>query len=160
MKKIVLFLLVIVLGTTVHAQEIKKVKINDLVKMIDTSSVPLVVNFWASWCAPCIKEIPWFEKSVAAFKDQKVQLLLVSLDFAEDYPKGIAAFAKKNNYQSKIVWLDETNADEFCPKIDEKWDGAIPVTLMVNNKRQYRQFFAQQLPEQRLVQELQKLIGQ
>lgn len=160
MKKIVLFLLVIVLGTTVHAQEIKKVKINDLVKMIDTSSVPLVVNFWASWCAPCIKEIPWFEKSVAAYKDQKVQLLLVSLDFAEDYPKGIAAFAKKNNYQSKIVWLDETNADEFCPKIDEKWDGAIPVTLMVNNKRQYRQFFAQQLPEQRLVQELQKLIGQ
>jgi len=160
MKKIAMILAVLMIATVAQAQEIQKVKINDLVKIIDTSSVPLVVNFWASWCAPCIKEIPWFEKSVAAFKDQKVKLILVSLDFAEDYPKGIATFAKKNNYQSKIVWLDETNADEFCPKIDEKWDGAIPVTLMVNKKRQYRQFFAQQLPEQRLVQELQKLVGQ
>jgi thiol-disulfide isomerase/thioredoxin len=160
MKKLAILFLVVMITTAVQSQEIQKVKIKDLVKIIDTSSVPLVVNFWASWCAPCIKEIPWFEKSVAAFKDQKVKLILVSLDFAEDYPKGIAAFAKKNNYQSKIVWLDETNADEFCPKIDEKWDGAIPVTLMVNKKRQYRQFFAQQLPEQRLVQELQKLVGQ
>lgn len=160
MKKLLVIVLVALCTTSTNAQEIKKVKINELVKMIDTSSVPLVINFWASWCAPCIKEIPWFEKSVAAFKDQKVKLILVSLDFAEDYPKGIAAFAKKNNYQSTIVWLDETNADEFCPKIDEKWDGAIPVTLMVNRKLQYRQFFAQQLPEQRLVQELQKLIGQ
>lgn len=160
MKKLAVLFLVVMITTTVQSQEIQKVKIKDLVKIIDTSSVPLVVNFWASWCAPCIKEIPWFEKSVDAFKDQKVKLILVSLDFAEDYPKGIAAFAKKNNYKSKIVWLDETNADEFCPKIDEKWDGAIPVTLMVNKKRQYRQFFAQQLPEQRLVQELEKLVGQ
>lgn len=160
MKKIWILLLFVLATTTIQAQEIKKVKIDDLVKIIDTSSVPLVINFWASWCAPCIKEIPWFEKSVADFKDQKVKLILVSLDFAEDYPKGIADFAKKNNYRSTIVWLDETNADEFCPKIDEKWDGAIPVTLMVNKQRQYRQFFAQQLPEQRLVQELQKLVGQ
>ncbi len=159
MKKLLVIVLVALCTTSTNAQEIKKVKINELVKMIDTSSVPLVINFWASWCAPCIKEIPWFEKSVAAFKDQNVKLILVSLDFAEDYPKGIAAFAKKNNYQSTIVWLDETNADEFCPKIDEKWDGAIPVTLMVNKQRKYRQFFAQQLPEQRLVQELQKLVG-
>lgn len=160
MKKIALVFAIVMMATTTQSQEIKSVKINDLVKIIDTSSVPLVVNFWASWCAPCIKEIPWFEKSVAAFKDQKVQLILVSLDFADDYPKGIASFAKKNNYQSKILWLNETNADEFCPKIDEKWDGAIPVTLMVNKKRQYRQFYAQQLPEQKFVQELQKLVGQ
>ena len=159
MKKLAILLAIVMITTSVQSQEIKKVKINDLLKIIDTSSTPLVINFWASWCAPCIKEIPWFEKSIATFKDQNVQLILVSLDFEEDYPKGIAAFAKKNNYQSKIVWLDETNADEFCPKIDEKWDGAIPVTLMVNKKRQYRQFYAQQLPEQRLILELQKLVG-
>lgn len=162
MKKIILIILLATAVTQAGAQNptIRKVKIADLVKIIDTTSVPLVVNFWASWCAPCIKEIPWFEKSVAAFSDQQVKLLLVSLDFAEDYPKGIADFAKKNKYSSTIVWLDETNADEFCPKIDQRWDGAIPVTLMVNKKKGYRKFFAQQLPEQRLLLELKALTAE
>lgn len=162
MKKIITVFILTILFVQLQAQQsgIKKVKINELMRIIDTSSVPLVVNFWASWCAPCIKEIPWFEKSVAAFSDHRVKLLLVSLDFAEDYPKAIADFAKKNKYTSTIVWLDETNADDFCPKIDKQWDGAIPVTLMVNKKKGYRKFYAQQLPEQRLLLELKALTAQ
>lgn len=157
MRKIIfIFLIAISVQQSVCAQEIKKIKMTELVKMIDTSSTPLIVSFWASWCAPCIKEIPWFEKNVAAY-GKKVKLLLVSIDFADDYPKTIAAFAKKNGYRSEILWLDETNADTFCPQIDKAWDGAIPATLMVNNKTRFRQFFGQQLPEERFKLELAKL---
>lgn len=158
MKKILLLVALISIYQITPAQQIKKMKMNELLKMIDTSSTPLVVNFWASWCTPCIHEIPWFEKNVGAMADKKVKLILVSIDFPGEYPKNIAAFAKKNGYHSEIIWLNETDADEFCPKVDKSWQGAIPVTLMVNNQKKYRQFFNQQLPEPRLIQELQKLV--
>jgi thiol-disulfide isomerase/thioredoxin len=157
MKKIVLILVLVCLQYAGGGQEIKRLKIDQLVKMIDTSSVPLVVNFWATWCGPCIREIPWFEKAVAAY-GKKVKLLLVSIDFAEDYPKGLRAFVQTNKYTSQVVWLNETNADLFCPKIDPSWDGAIPATFMVNNKTKYRQFFGQQLPEEKFKLELARLV--
>jgi thiol-disulfide isomerase/thioredoxin len=150
MKKLLLIFCLAVLHNTTDAQTIRKVKIYDVLKMMDTATTPLVVNFWASWCKPCVQEIPWFEKSVAALKDKKVKLVLVSLDFPEDYPKGIQEFAKKNGYQSRIVWLDETDADYFCPKIDKNWQGAIPATVLVNNKKKFRKFYGQQLPEEKL----------
>ena len=157
MKKILGILSLLIALQTGSAQSIKKLKIGELQKMIDTSTVPLVVNFWATWCAPCIHEIPWFEKTVAAFADKKVRLVLVSIDFPGEYPKGITDFAKKNQYHSQIIWLNETDAEVFCPKIDKSWDGSIPVTLMINNKKHYRQFYKQQLPEAKLQLELQKL---
>jgi thiol-disulfide isomerase/thioredoxin len=140
------------------AQPIKKVKIKDVVNIIDTTQGPLVVNFWASWCQPCVHEIPWFEKSIAELKDKNIQLVLVSLDFRSSYPKELNEFVKKHGYTSKIVWLEETNADYFCPLIDKGWDGNIPVTIMVNHKKNYRQFFSEQIPEAKLKLELQKLI--
>ncbi|MFL9485611.1 TlpA disulfide reductase family protein [Chitinophagaceae bacterium LWZ2-11] len=158
MKKIAVCLVFMLAAGHVFSQEIKKVKIEDVMKMADTSSVPLVINFWATWCHPCVQELPWFEKSVAELKNKNVKLLLVSLDFAEDYPAGIVKFAKEHGYTSQIVWLNETDANAFCPKVDKTWEGTIPVTLMVNNKKHYRQFFNQQLPEPRLKLELQKLV--
>jgi thiol-disulfide isomerase/thioredoxin len=154
MKKIVLLMIwMLPVMYQARAQNIRKVKIDELVHMIDTSSVPLVVNFWATWCGPCIREIPWFEKTIASYGN-KVKLLLVSIDFIEDYPVSIREFVKKQGYRSQVVWLNETNADSFCPRIDKSWDGAIPVTLMVNNKTRYRKFFGQQLPEEKFKMEL------
>ena len=82
----------------------------------------------------------------------------MSLDYKSDYPKALTDFVKANNYTSTILWLDETDANKFCPKIDAAWDGVIPVTLMVNNKKQYQKFYQQQLPEPKLQQALQELL--
>ncbi len=159
MKKLLLILFYALLHvSSVHAQDIKKVKISDVQQMIDTATVPLIVNMWATWCGPCVREIPWFESIVSKYKDSKVRIILISLDFPEDFPKSLTAFVKEKGYTSQVVWLDETNADKFCPVIDSTWGGAIPVSLFVNNTKKYRQFFNHQLPEARFELELKKLI--
>ncbi|HEX6915126.1 MAG TPA: TlpA disulfide reductase family protein [Chitinophagaceae bacterium] len=159
MKKILVAISCFLLVNLASAQEIPKWKIDDVLTLIDTSSTPMVVNFWATWCQPCVHEIPWFEKAVAAYRDSGIKLVLVSLDFRSDYDNGrLRQFVKKAGYSSSVVWLNETNADRFCPPIDSAWGGAIPATLMVNNKTGYRKFFEFQLKEERLKLELQKLV--
>ncbi len=156
MKKL-LTITALLLTLTSFTQTVRKVNMKELLHLVDTSKGPLVVNFWASWCGPCIREIPWFEKTIYAMPGKPVKLILVSLDFGDEYPQGIAAFAKKNGYQSDIYWLNETDTDVFPKKVDKSWDGSIPVTWMINNKKNYRKFYGQQLPEPRLLLELQQL---
>lgn len=160
MKKQILIGLLLLVFHAGFSQQVAKYKIQDVIRYMDTATVPLVVNFWASWCKPCVEEIPWFEKAVAAYSKDKVRLLLVSLDFEEDYPNGIIAFAKKKGYRSSLAWLDETNADEFCPPIDSTWTGAIPATVFVNKAISYRMFIGHQIPAPRLELELKKLVGE
>src|SRR5687768_9340962 len=107
-----------------EAQDIPKWKIGDLEAYIKNSNRPTVVNFWATFCKPCIAEIPHFQKLVRQYEKDSVQLLLVSLDMDKMYPAKIKAFASRFKFTAPIVFLDETNADVFCPRVDEKWSGA------------------------------------
>lgn len=159
MRKIIaVLLLMCVVAVGVKAQEMKSVKMDDVVKMIEESKEPIIINFWATWCGPCVHEIPWFEKHVYAPGGKKVKLVLVSLDFKEDFPANLKAFVQKNKYQSQVVWLQETNADSFCPKIDKSWEGAIPASLFVNNATHYRNFYGRQLTEEQFKLELVALV--
>ncbi len=136
----------LVVVTATNSQTIGKWKIEDVLRSFSAKNDTVyVVNFWATFCKPCIAEIPDFIRIVDKYKSKKVKLLLVSLDLPSYYPAKIAAFAKRNNYKTNIVWLNETDADRFCPMIDEKWSGAIPATIIVNNKTGYRKFVEDQI---------------
>jgi thiol-disulfide isomerase/thioredoxin len=148
LKYLFVLLLAIITGRST-AQKIPSVKMDDIVKIIDSSTTPLVINFWASWCMPCIHEIPYFEKQIAQYKNKNVKLILVSLDFKEDYPEKLQAFLAKNKYTSHVLWLSETDADSFCPKIDKDWEGALPATLFVNRAKNYRRFVGVQMSEEK-----------
>lgn len=141
------------------AQSVKKVKIEELESYIKNSDHPLVVSFWATWCSPCIHEIPWIQEAVSKKQDKKVEFILVSLDFKDAYPKKIMQMIKEKNLNATHYWLDETNADYFCPKIDIKWEGGIPANLFINNKTGYRKFFQRQLTDRQAEQEVGLLVN-
>jgi len=154
MIRTVLSILCIFCIGMIHAQEIKKIKITELEKTIAESKAPMIVNFWATWCVPCIEEIPYFIEETKKHEKDSVKLLLVSLDFREDFPAKVISFIKKRKFMATIAWLDETKADYFCPKIDKSWSGAIPATLFINNKEGYRSFFENKLSHDELKKEI------
>lgn len=144
--------------TKSFSQEIKRIRITDLEKTIKESKGPLIVNFWATYCVPCLAEIPHFQALATQYKDKGVKLLLVSLDMKEAYPGKINKVTKKLKLNPPVYWLDETNADYFCPKVDSAWSGALPSSLFINNATGYRKFFEDELSKEKLEKEIQSLI--
>ncbi|MEI9945102.1 MAG: TlpA disulfide reductase family protein [Chitinophagaceae bacterium] len=157
MKKAWVIIISLFTSCVLTAQEVKKVKITDLEKTIAESKTPLIVNFWATWCMPCVEEIPYFQEEVKKHAKDSVKLLLVSLDFREEYDQ-IAPFLKKRKFTAPVVWLNETKADYFCPKVDAKWSGAIPASLFINNKKKYRKFFEEKLLQEKLKKEIMAML--
>ncbi len=153
-------LLLLLLADAVAAQSIQKMSAAALSSYIAKSEKPLVVSFWATWCASCNEEIPYFISTIKAKYKTSVELLLVSVDIRSYYPDRITSFASKRNYDVPLIWLNETNADLFCPLIDPKWSGAIPSTLLVNNKKQYRRFYERGLSPLQFDAELKELTGE
>ena len=97
-----------------------------------------VVNFWATWCAPCIKELPYFEKMNKEYNKDDVEVLLVSLDFPKQYETKLIPYIIKNQLKSKVIAFNDTDQNTWIPAIYRDWSGAIPATLIYKgNKRQF-----------------------
>ena len=109
-----------------------------------------VVNFWATWCAPCIKELPLFESLNAGHKN-KVEVLLVSLDFVDNKERKVLPFMQKKNIKSKVIILGIEEYNVWIGKVHDSWSGAIPATLMIlpgGERRFYdREFVGSQLED-------------
>jgi thiol-disulfide isomerase/thioredoxin len=157
-SKLVLFVFLLLVLSRGEAQEIRKWKLHDLISAIQHADKPTIFNFWATFCKPCVAEIPYFQEVTKKYDSAGVQLILVNLDLPEAYPK-IKAFAAKRKFTAPIVFLDETNADLFCPAVDKEWSGVIPASLFINNKTGYRKFFEDQLKKTQLENEIRAMVG-
>jgi thiol-disulfide isomerase/thioredoxin len=139
---VALFLLV---TTSAFAQqEINVVKFNAIQKLLDDKSAPIqIINFWATWCAPCVKELPLIE-AINEQSGEEVKVTLISLDFADKIDK-VKNFVKLKKIKSTVVLLDDIDYNSWIDKIDKEWSGAIPATLLLNTKTGKRKFIEKEL---------------
>ncbi|MTI29564.1 TlpA disulfide reductase family protein, partial [Xanthovirga aplysinae] len=111
-----------------------------------------VINFWASWCGPCIKEIPYFEALVKSNSDHQLQVYLISLDDVNDLGKKVQPLVDRKKLHSKVWLLDEIDFNEWVGKVNSQWSGVIPATLLINHQNGKRLFHEGELSEVELNQ--------
>lgn len=100
-------------------------------KIKENKNVLLVLNFWSTTCAPCVKELPDFMEINNKFSGKKnFKMLLVSLDRAKDKEK-VVKFIENKNLTAEVVILDDIKRmNTWIPAFEEKWEGNIPVTII------------------------------
>ena len=156
MKTISYIILILLLSTTLSlssasAQKVQYIRVPDLEKILKNPENKLfVLNLWATWCPPCVKEMPAFEKTAAQYGTENVRFVMVSLDFPSQVEKQLIPFLKKNNITLDVAVMMDTDYDSWISKVDEKWQGNIPATLFFNNHRQTRYFHTGELTESEL----------
>lgn len=139
-----------------YSQNVRLLSVDQLQERIKKGQdSTYVVNFWATWCAPCIKELPHFEKLSLEYKSDKLAVLLVSVDFKSKLNTAVVPFVKRKKLTNPVFLLNESNPQEYIDRIDPSWSGSIPATLFIKNDK--RKFMETELTYEQLVTEYKKL---
>lgn len=96
-----------------------------------------VVNFWATWCRPCIKELPYFEELAAKTRDKDVQVILINLDKVGDIRGKTRDFVRNRPLRLPVVAFTDNYYQGWLGRVDPSWSGAIPATVFYRNGRRY-----------------------
>ncbi len=157
-KSVFSFLLTVLFATAVFAQdEIKLVKIEDLKKVyIKPNDTTYIINFFATWCGPCMMEMPILNKFYDEHQNTNIQLIFVSLDNSGTLKK-LPTKMKKIGVQAPVYLLNESSDFSWLPYIDKRWQGSIPATMVVNSKKNIKAFFETPLEKGQLEFYLKKL---
>ncbi|HCT30633.1 MAG TPA: thioredoxin [Bacteroidales bacterium] len=127
-----------------HYQNIPITNFTGIEKWLNkqTDSV-YVINFWATWCSPCVKEFPFFEQLASENINKKVKVLMINLDFPDQYDKRLIPFLKAQKSRLDVIMLDDPNQNSWISKVDSSWSGALPATLIYSKEK--RTFFEKEL---------------
>ena len=109
---------------------------NNLEPILNRANDTLYIyNFWATWCIPCVEEMPAFLQLDSAMRDQPVKLVLVSMDSKSKIESNLIPFLKKNHVKAQVLVLSDPDANAWINKVSPDWSGTIPATLFVYGKR-------------------------
>jgi thiol-disulfide isomerase/thioredoxin len=124
------------IGGFAQQQKIPSWKVDDYLSKVASKDTLYVVNFWATWCVPCVKELPVFDSIYTQFRNQPVKVILLNFDFKEQYGKTLSKWVANKKIKPTVAWLNESNANQYIPRIAPEWEGALPATLLINNRTQ------------------------
>ena len=136
-------------ASMVTGQEVGTIDKKALTELISKrGDTTYVINFWATWCSPCIKEIGFFEDLHKAYKSQNLKVILVSLDFPNQLEKRVVPFVTERKIAADVRLMTDLDYNSWIDLVDPSWSGAIPATLIYNKRS--KQFFEKEFSKEEL----------
>lgn len=152
MKRVVLLFLGVMPLMNATAQKVRLLTIDEMNERIKKGrDTTYVIHFWATWCTPCIKELPFIEKLNVEYKMEKIKVMLVSVDYVSNLHKTVEPFVKRKKLFSDLFILNEKDQQTYIDRIDKQWSGTVPATLFVRGDK--RRFAEREFTYEELVKE-------
>jgi len=158
MKKYIVTFLLVLAVNVVNAQ-VKLLTLSELEQRVAKGNdTTYVVNFWATWCGPCVEELPYFERLNVENKKKPFKVILMSLDFKSKLQKDVIPFVAKHQIKSEVYVVNESDQQKFIDRVDKNWSGALPATLIINTAKKVRSFHEKDFTYEELVKTISTLV--
>lgn len=118
--------------------------------IVNNTNKTLLVNFWATWCKPCVEELPYFETMQKKYADDNFEVLLISLDFLEEFDTKFLPYLTDNKIVSPAYLLNHSKNKNWIDEINPQWSGALPATIIYSNQGKMNYFKEGELSLQQL----------
>ena len=151
--RIAVILCALLIFSQSKGQTVRKLNAETLVGLThNLNDTTYVVNFWATWCSPCVKEIGYFEELYRQMHSSRVKVVLVSLDFPNQLDRRVLPFLKEKDISAPVFLMTDLDYNSWIDRVDPSWSGAIPATLIYN--REKRVFLEQELTRDELFKQV------
>lgn len=90
----------------------------------------LVVNFWATWCGPCVAEFPELVRLDTKYRDKGVKVAGISIDDVDDIKDKVIPFIKEQKAAFDILVSDSKDPEDIINLVDKNWEGTLPTTFV------------------------------
>jgi thiol-disulfide isomerase/thioredoxin len=142
MKKILPFLLIVFFGCDKESVWLKTVNASGLIEQINKhkGSEAVLINFWATYCAPCIEEFPMIVDLSNKYKDKGMKVYFVSADWL-DREKEVLDFLVGKGVEGLSFMKEEGNDNNFINEISREWSGALPFTIVYDKNGNLSDFW-------------------
>jgi thiol-disulfide isomerase/thioredoxin len=137
---------------------VRVVSIQELLPLLVADDTLLVVNFWATWCKPCVEELPYFLALPTIMQNVPIRTCFVSLDSQKDFQQKLVPFVQRRMGKSTVLNLVEPKPSLWIPKVDPEWSGSIPCTILF--WKQKRKLFEQEFSKAELSKVIQQFIAE